>query len=389
MIKRKVRSKLVKYAKTYSIVTLTGPRQSGKTTLCKQTFPKKPYVSLENSDQRDFAIKDPRAFLAQYPDGAILDEIQRTPDLPSYIQGIVDDNKSKKGLFILTGSQNFSLIQSVNQSLAGRTALLTLLPFDFSEVSNFVAKKSLEEILITGFYPRIHDENLIPQEAYQFYLKTYVERDLRQLSQIHDLLLFETFLKLCVGRIGQILNLNSLANDVGISHTTAKQWLSILEASYIVYRLPPYFGNFNKRLIKSPKLYFYDVGLASYLAKIENPKQMFRDPLKGNLFENLIINEFIKNRYNQGKEPDFCFYRDSNGNEIDLLYQAQGLFNCVEIKAGQTISNSYFKTIEKFQKIIQKKHNQSFLIYGGDENQNRTIAKVVGFKKLKQVLDSK
>ena len=308
MIQRHIKKEFLKFLRQYPVVMLTGPRQSGKTTLCREALPHKSYISLENPDTREFALSDPRGFLAQYPEGLIIDEAQRAPKLFSYIQGIVDEKKKAKGLFVLTGSQNFQLLDKVNQSLAGRTAILKLLPFSMGEIKSAVQKMSLDELLLKGFYPRIYDEKLEPHYALSFYFETYVERDVRSLLHVKDLSSFQKFVRFCAGRVGQLLNLSSLGNEAGISHTTAREWLSLLEASYIVFLLPPYHKNYNKRVTKAPKLYFYDVGLASYLLGIENVKQMQRDPLRGHLFENLIVIEFLKNRYERVENSNLSFF---------------------------------------------------------------------------------
>ena len=331
MIRREISDNLITLAGKYPVVTITGPRQSGKTTLAKEVFKEKVYINLEAMDSREFARSDPRGFLKRIPDGAILDEIQRVPELVSYIQERVDEKK-KNNMFILTGSQQFEFTNSINQSLAGRTALLKLLPFSITEVKNNYGLLDMEEILYTGFYPRIYDQKLDPTQALGDYFETYVERDLRQLIQIQNLSVFQKFVKMCAGRTGQLLNLNSLANDVGISHTTARGWLTILEASYIVYLLRPYHPNIKKRLVKSPKLYFYDVGLASYLLGIENKSHVDHHPLKGNLFENLVVTEILKYRLNKGKRNNLNFYRDSTGNEIDVIYGVAQNFLPIEIK---------------------------------------------------------
>ena len=292
LVNRSIETVLQVLSTKYPVVTITGPRQSGKTTLCKKVFANKPYANLETPDIRQFAMDDPRGFLAQYPDGAILDEIQRAPDLVSYLQPMVDEDQ-REGLFILTGSQQLEVSNTVNQSLAGRTALLKLLPFSIEEIQSTFPLPDIDNLLYQGFYPRIWDKQLNPTQCLSDYFETYIERDLRQLITIKDLNLFQRFIKLCAGRTGQLLNVNSLANDTGVSHTTAGNWLSILEASYIIFLLQPYHRNISKRLVKSPKLFFYDVGLASFLINIENEKQITRDPLRGNLFENLVIVEAL------------------------------------------------------------------------------------------------
>lgn len=385
VIKRAIEPLLRSMAKQYPAITITGPRQSGKTTLCRKVFPKKSYVSLEAPDVRQFAQEDPRGFLAKYPDGAILDEIQRAPSLVSYIQTIVDEKK-KMGQFILTGSQQFEVITSITQSLAGRTALLKLLPFSIEEMEGNYEVSSIDRLLLQGFYPRIYDMGLNPTQAYGDYVETYVERDMRLIINIRDLGQFQKFLKLCAGRAGQLLNMQSLANDIGISHTTVRSWITILEASYIIFLLRPYFRNVSRRLIKAPKLYFYDVGLASYLLGIENPAQISRDPLRGNLFENMVMIEALKYRFNRGLRSNLSFYRDSTGNEVDMLCEfGQDVFP-VEIKAGATITNDYFRGLKSFAKFHPSLPWGEGLVYGGDQIQQRTDFKVYPSNKVHDML---
>lgn len=387
MIKRIIEDVLKNLANQYPVVTITGPRQSGKTTLIRNVFANKQYVNLESPDIRQFAVNDPKGFLAQY-NNAILDEIQRAPELLSYIQPIVDENK-EQGQFIITGSQQFEVLNNISQSLAGRTALLKLLPFSISEIKNIVDVSLTNKLIYTGFYPRIYDMNLDPHQAIGDYIVTYVERDIRQLISIKDLNLFEKFLKLCAGRIGQLLNFQGLANDVGVSHTTVKSWISILEASYIIFLLPPWYNNFSKRLVKSPKLYFYDVGLASYLLGIENEKQVFRDPLRGNLFENLVVAEVLKYRFNKGKKSNLYFYRDSTGLEIDLIYETGRNIYPIEIKSGATISEDFFKNLTKFIKFDRLDIPYGGAIfYGGNEIQERTDFKIYPVSKTTELLNS-
>ncbi|MBU1146975.1 MAG: ATP-binding protein [Candidatus Omnitrophica bacterium] len=345
-------------------MTITGPRQSGKTTLAKACFPKKPYVNLEEPDKRKLAIEDPRGFLENLSRGAILDEIQRAPQLSSYIQSIVDSS-SQKGMFIFTGSQQFEITQSISQSLAGRTALIKLLPFNLKELGSKKQYKSLDDLLIKGFYPRVYKENLMPHNFYMNYFETYVQRDLRQLSQIENLHVFEKFVRILAARTGQLLNYNSLANDVGVSQPTIRKWISLLEASYIVFLLPPFFRNIGKRLIKTPKIYFYDVGLAAYLLEIENAKQLKSHPLRGNLFENLIITEFLKARFNQAKASNLYFYRDRTGNEIDLILQNPLSLTAVEIKSSATLNLDFCRTLNLFKKIFGREVKKSFVVYCG------------------------
>ncbi len=384
MIKRETESLLKRLSSQYPIVTVTGPRQSGKTTLTTKVFPNKKYVNLEEIDTREFAISDPRGFLKQYGDNLIIDEIQRAPDLLSYIQVIVD--KNKKSSFILTGSQQFEMMKGISQSLAGRTAFIKLLPFSIKEIEKVYNAKKTDLLMLKGFYPRIYDKKLKPHEFYAGYVSTYLERDVRQLIAIKNLSLFQKFLKLCAGRIGNILNLQSIANDTGVSHTTIREWVSILEASYIVYLLRPWHENLSKRLVKSPKLYFYDVGLAAYLLGIENENQIRRDPLRGGLFENMVVSEFVKHRFNSGKDNNLYFYRDSKGNEVDLIYRMGKEILPIEIKSGATINNDYFKNINKF--IVDYKENvfKPVVIYGGDEIQNRSKVGVWPFYLIKNIL---
>lgn len=371
MIPRTLEPILRERATQYPIITLTGPRQSGKTTLCRIAFPEKPYVNLESPDSREFAHTDPRGFLSTYPEGAILDEIQRVPELVSYLQPMVDEDP-RPGRFILTGSQQFEVMTTINQSLAGRTTLLKLLPLSIEELTGAGITSSIDRQLLTGFYPRIYDAELDPTTALGDYVQTYVERDIRQLIAIKDLSLFEKFVRLCAGRVGQLLNLQSLGNDVGISHTTARNWLTLLEASYIVFLLQPWHTNVSKRQIKSPKLYFYDVGLAAWLLGAENETHINRHPLKGNLFENLIVIEALKYRYNRGKRSNLYFWRDAKGNEVDLLLEQGPDITAVEIKAGATISNDWLIGLHRFADKLASPPKTSALIYGGTEQQRRS-----------------
>lgn len=388
MIDRTLETTLKELSTKYPVVTVTGPRQSGKTTLCRKVFPKKNYVNLENLDIRQFAIEDPRGFLRNHPEGAILDEIQRAPDLLSYIQSIVDETK-KDGLFVLTGSQQFEVSSKINQSLAGRTALLKLLPFSIEELSGHYDISSINRMVITGFYPRIYDKKLNPTTALGDYFETYVERDLRLLVNIKDLNLFQKFVRLCAGRVGQILNLKNLANDVGISHTTARSWLTLLEASYIIFLLQPYYSNISKRLIKSPKLYFYDIGLASYLIGLESELHASRDPLRGNLFENMVVIEALKYRLHRGKRNNLCFYRDSGGNEVDMVVTMGSNLFPVEIKAGETVTNDFFKGLKTFKKTFPANTPlSSGLIYGGESIQMRSDVMVYPVTGVRTMLES-
>lgn len=371
MIQRDIKPSLLDASRHYPVVTITGPRQGGKTTLCRAVFPNKPYINLEAPDTRAFATEDPRGFLATIPDGAILDEIQRVPELTSYIQGIVDSDPGS-GKFILTGSQQFELMSQISQSLAGRTALLRLLPLSINELKSDNRLSSLFSVMHTGFYPRIYQDRLDPTLMLSGYFSTYVERDLRQLSTIHDLQKFERFVGLCAGRTAQLLNMNNLANDAGISHSTARQWIDLLQASYIVFLLPPWHTNTRKRLVKSPKLYFYDVGLASWLLGIHQPEQIQRDPLVGALFENMIVIERLKSKHNSARPVECYFYRDNNGNEVDLIEREGSQVHAIEIKAGATINRDYFKGLRKFKNAFPDKFLDGTVIYGGEEAQHRS-----------------
>ncbi len=384
MIKRAISDLILHYSRHYPVVTITGPRQSGKTTLCKALFPEKKYFSLENIDTRGYAKTDPRSFLnACLKEGAVIDEIQRVPELVSYVQEIVDA-QDKPGLFILTGSQNFHLLDTVSQSLAGRSALAVLLPFSYNEI--YLDKAvPLDKVLFTGFYPRIYDKKLNPAEALSFYVSTYLERDIRALINVKDLSKFEKFLKLCAGRAAQIINLSNLANDCGINHNTAKSWLGVLEASYVIFFVRPHHSNFGKRLIKAPKLYFTDCGLAAYLLDIQNVKHIANHPLKGAIFENFIVAELLKARANHGKNSNIYFFRDNVGNEVDVLLEKGGSVKPVEIKLGSTINDDYFKSLRYYQKINKKNSLKAALIYGGNENQRREAFDIFSYRNVEKI----
>jgi predicted AAA+ superfamily ATPase len=376
MIRRNIEPIFRQLAGQYPIVTLVGPRQSGKTTLARMVFPDKPYVTLEDPDMRRFAMEDPRSFLATYKEGAVLDEIQRAPELPSYLQSMVDAHAAP-GQFILTGSQQFELMTQVSQSLAGRTALLRLLPLSLAEVAsmrpiNAQDPLALPKCLLSGFYPRVHDRQLQPSQAMADYFATYVERDLRQLAAVQDLRLFERFVRLCAGRTGQLLNLSNLANDAGISQPTARAWLDLLQTSFIVHLLPPWFVNSGKRLVKSPKLYFYDTGLACWLLGLRATEQVQRDPLWGALFENFVVMEALKDRFNQGENSPHYFYRDSEGNEVDLLMPVGRQMHAIEIKAGATVNPDYFKGLKRLAAHQPDMLLSGCVVYGGDQSQARS-----------------
>lgn len=365
MIQRELQATLEHFATKYPIVTLTGPRQSGKSTLLRHAFPDYQYISLEDLDMREFATNDPRGFLATYSSHVILDEAQRVPSLFSYLQTHIDKTNDP-GMYLLAGSHNFLLMESVNQSLAGRTAVLKLLPFSRHEMKNGgVLRAKINEQIYYGGYPRLFDKELRPDEFYPFYIQTYVERDVRQLKNIGDLSRFTRFVKLCAGRIGQLLNMSSLAVECGVSVPTVTSWISVLEASYICYLLRPDWNNLTKRLVKSPKLYFYDTGLACSLLDIKSPEQLDIHFSRGSLFENLVINQFIKKAWNEGKNTDLRFWRDSQGNEVDLLvYDTEKPMAC-EIKSGETFQTSFFKGLNHWANITNADTDQLHVIYGG------------------------
>jgi uncharacterized protein len=365
MITRDIMEELVQSAAEYPVVTILGPRQSGKTTLTRMTFPEKPYFSLEDPDVRMAAEADPRGFLEQMENGGILDEVQRLPVLLSYVQGMVDKNR-KRGQFILTGSHQPQLHEAVSQSLAGRTAILSLWPFSIHEIRHYDSALDAFDLIHRGFFPRLHEDGLEPRRFFNGYVQTYVERDVRALIQLRDLSLFQKFLTLLAGRVGQIVNLASLGNDVGASGTTIRNWISVLKASYVVFELPPFFESIQKRVIKSPKIYFTDVGLAAFLLGIHTPQQASRDPLRGNLYENLIIAEIVKSALNRGIRPEIHFFRDSHGNEIDLVIREQGALIPVEIKSGKTFSTDFVKQLEWFQTLGIKRAISGAVLYDGE-----------------------
>lgn len=381
-VSREIYNELIEACNTFPVVTITGPRQSGKTTLLKNVFPDKKYVSLEDPDIRQLAASDPRSFLNQSDTGLIIDEIQRVPELVSYIQGIVDQLQIP-GYYILSGSQQFELSQAISQSLAGRTAILRLLPFSVQEIQVVSANSTVDEILYKGFYPRVYNQPLVnPTRYYSSYLETYIERDLRQLINVKDLRQFELFLRLCAGRVGQVFVASNLANAVGVSVPTIQSWLSILEASYVVYLLQPFYANINKRLTKSPKLYFYDVGLAAFLSGINEPYQLFTSPLKGPLFENLVVMEMLKSKYNRFKPYQLYHYRDSNNNEVDLILDYSTHLDAIEIKSSQTFDKSFLKGLNYIRELLPQKIRNTTLCYSGEIEQVIGDNKLVNYKNI-------
>lgn len=365
----------------YPVVTITGPRQSGKTTLAQTTFPNYAYFSLENPDTRDQVQSDPNAFLQSNLNGVIIDEFQHFPQILSYIQGEVDKT-DKKGIYILTGSNQLSMLSNVNQSLAGRTALLKLLPLTIGEIKNETKKLSVDQLITRGFYPGIYSNHLNPYKAYRNYYETYIERDVRQLSNIQNLRQFQLFLRLCAGRTGQLFNASALANEVGVSSQTIKHWLSILESSYIVFILPPWHANINKRLVKTPKIYFYDVGLASFLLGIENEKHLETHPLRGALFENMVLLELIKNRFNAGLDSNFYFYRDNHNNEIDIVQEQGQFLSLFEVKSSMTFHSGFLKGLNYLSNLVPDRIRQSSLVYSGKEEFIIQNHRVVNFLNL-------
>lgn len=367
MIQREAEIEIRALAKQFKAVAVVGPRQSGKTTLVRYIFNDKPYANLENPDLRIYATEDPRGFLANYPNGAVLDEVQRVPELFSYLQQILDESVAN-GLFILTGSNNFLLQEQISQSLAGRVGYLNLLPLTLNEINDHDSNSN--QLMFKGGYPALYNENIDPTRWFANYIRTYIERDVRMIKNITNLITFERFIRLCAGRIGQLLNMSSLAVEVGVDVKTINAWISVLETSFVVFRLQPYHENFNKRIVKMPKLYFYDTGLALALLGVENPGQIELHPFRGSLFENMIIVNLLKKRYNAGKTNNLYFWRDNVGNEIDLLIQSGTGLVPIEIKSGQTVTNEYFKGILFWNKITQTEGG--YVVYAGEMMQNRS-----------------
>jgi len=380
MIPRAAEACLNAYAQGYPILALTGPRQSGKTTLARAVFPGLPYVSLENPVQREFAENDPQGFFRKYADGVVIDEAQRCPALFSWLQGMVDEAR-KPAHFVLTGSQQFGLRAGITQSLAGRVAMIELLPFSARELrqAGWLAEDA-DVALFQGGYPPIHDRRLDPSGWFANYVQTYLERDVRQLIHVRDLAQFQRFLRLCAGRSAQLLNLSALGEEAGVSHNTAREWLSVLEASFVIHRLPPYHRNFNKRLVKTPKLYFIDSGLMAWLLGIENAAQIATHPLRGALFETWVVSEFVKRRTNAGQPPNLYFWRDRSGHEIDLLLNENGAIRPVEIKSGATFQREALRGLEKWRELAGSEAGRPMLVFGGGESQSRSDLDVVAWR---------
>ena len=380
MLQREIITAINLLVDKYPIIAVTGPRQSGKTTLLKYMFPEYRYVSLENPDVRSFAATDPNGFLKEYSEYVIFDEVQRVPSLFSYLQTKVDESKLM-GQFILSGSQNFHLVQNITQSLAGRVAIFKLLPFDLQELNGAgLLQENYAENLVKGFYPAIFDREIPSKIFYLNYVQTYIQRDVSEIIAIKDMRLFQNFISLCATRAGQLLNLSSLARQCGITQPTAKAWLSALESSYILFLLPPYYKNFSKRIVKTPKLYFYDTGLLCYLLKLDNVEQIQLSDFKGALFENMMIAEYVKRMHHCNQLNDIWFWRDVSGNEVDLIVQAGQTQEAVEFKATQTIMPNLFKGLNHYEKISEKTNLNKYLVYGGKESQKRTAATIVSWR---------
>lgn len=386
-VERDLTPRLLRAAQSSPSITLTGPRQSGKTTLAQAVFSEHTYISLEAPDVRAFAAEDPRGFLAQYPDGAIIDEVQRVPELPAYLQGIIDADP-RPGGWILTGSQNLALAASISQSLAGRTSVHHLLPLTRREVVRFVQHpRTMEEAMLAGGYPRIFDEALDPSEWLRSYVATYIERDVRTISQVGDLVTFQRFVELCAGRTGQLINYSDLASDCGVSQPTARAWLGVLEASFIVFRLPPFHRNLGKRLIKTPKLHFYDTGLACWLIGIRTPGQLRSHPLRGPIFETWVVSEIVKYRLNRGETRGLSFYRNRDGAEVDLVVERPSRLTLVEAKSSQTPSASLFDGAVRVQRHLAAASPQCDIAvaYGGGESQRRAAGQLVPWDRVHEI----
>ena len=359
--------------------------------MCQALFPKHPYVTLEAIDVRTFAREDPRAFLAQYPDGAIIDEVQHVPDLLSYLQVDID-NDPRHGRWILTGSHNLSLLQTVSQSLAGRTAVHDLLPLTLGEIARFgPSPRTLEEVLFSGGYPRIFDRALDPVEWFRNYVRTFIERDVRAIRNIGNLVTFQTFLGLCAGRTGQLTNYSSLANDCGVSQSTAKAWLSVLEAAFVVFRLPTFHANIRKRLVKMPKIYFHDTGLVCWLLGIREPEQLCSHPLRGAIFETWVISEILKHRVNEGETEALAFYRDRNGAEVDLVIDRLDTLTLLEAKSAKTLSTGLLARTKRIRKHFAEvpKKAEVVVAYGGDRFEQRGSTCLLPWRMLRSVSSRK
>jgi predicted AAA+ superfamily ATPase len=371
MIRRQATPLLVQMSKGFPIVALTGPRQSGKTTLARQAFPDKPYFSLEDPETRQRLAADPRQFFAILPGGAVLDEVQRCPEVFSYLQGVVDE-RERMGEFVITGSQQFGLLDSITQSLAGRVGLLQLLPLSLAELNaTGMNARTLEQTVWMGGYPALFDQRRQLEQPAQWlsaYASTYIERDVRQVLEVSKLSLFQRFVLMCAARTGQLLNLSALAADCGISHTTARSWMTVLEASYVVYLLQPYHQNFGKRLVKMPKLYFLDTGLLCHLLRIDNAQTLATHALRGAIFESWVVSETLKHRFNQALPADIYFWRDNHGAEVDLVFEHAGKLHAVEIKSGATFAPDWVRACQRWQRYAGTIAADPVLVYGGQDS---------------------
>lgn len=386
MIDRSLGKKIISMTKSFPVISLTGPRQSGKTTLVRALFPHYAYVNFENLNDRAAAEEDPIRFLKSHAGkGVVIDEAQKLPELFSYLQVVVDES-GEMGRFILTGSQNFLLLEKISQSLAGRVAVLHLMPFAMNELDKAgLLAEEVDKLLFTGAYPVLYDRPVAAPDYYPSYIQTYIERDVRSIKNIGDLAAFQRFVRLCAGRTGQLLNLSGMGDEVGINYKTVSSWISILEASFIVFLLKPHYKNFNKRIVKQPKLYFFDTGLLCSLLDIQSPDQLRTHYLRGNIFETFVVAEYIKQRFHAGARSNAYFWRDNTGHEIDMLIEEASTFRAVEIKSGETLSSDFFKGLDFFRKISGLPSDNCFLIYGGTKDYARDSGRVIGWKQMARI----